>query len=347
MNSENKYKGKLWEIINNCDHPNRYTHTFDAIQALIQEAVDKTHEYYINRPYDDEIREARLDEISQALHLEHEGEIATASDIVNRLLARNKELLDIIKGQSNNQPCTDELCSKTHDMNQCHYRPFAPKTPDESEVSSSGVHSTEVDMTSIHEAVASWLNDNFGDLQPWEIDEEELEDKYWKDFDRRIKPLFSVTPPPDTIADIKSMLPEAAKRANERQASIQPDEVEYLYYNYVGGLSRDHPLFPDSSQEKQMAEWHRDIQALNIQPDEVERVAKFVNGLSPHNLSRGAEAIQALIDGKVVDTQSDEVELDKIIGRHSKLWNYSKYETRERLLDLLRMAYQRGLKEKE
>jgi hypothetical protein len=46
----------------------------------------------------------------------------------------------------------------------------------------------------------------------------------WDDDNREWLP--PVTPTPDTIADIKSMLPEAAKRANERQASIQSDEVE-------------------------------------------------------------------------------------------------------------------------
>lgn len=46
------------------------------------------------------------------------------------------------------------------------------------------------DLDELHSEVASWLNDNFADLQPWEVDDEPLEGKYWGDFDRRILPII-------------------------------------------------------------------------------------------------------------------------------------------------------------
>ena len=43
-------------------------------------------------------------------------------------------------------------------------------------------------LEDIHGDIAEWLNDNFADMQPWEVTDDDLEDKYWEDLDKRILP---------------------------------------------------------------------------------------------------------------------------------------------------------------
>jgi hypothetical protein len=42
-------------------------------------------------------------------------------------------------------------------------------------------------------------------------------------------------------------------------------ELDDLYYTYCGGISRSHGLFPGSDQERHMAAFHADIQALILE----------------------------------------------------------------------------------